>query len=93
MFHPTAPLASSRLTLIEGPSPATDGLALYEARACSLCGEATTLYLTPEQGYRILTGDPVHEVLPEADPSVREVIISGTHPHCWTRMFGPADED
>jgi hypothetical protein len=33
---------------------------------------------------------PIQDCFPELDKALREQIISGTHPKCWTEMFGEA---
>ena len=37
-------------------------------------------------------GEPIQTALPDLDDDQRELLISGTHAHCWERLFG-SDED
>ena len=35
----------------------------------------------------------VQDIFPHISKEEREMLISGTHPKCWTEMFGDIDED
>ena len=37
-------------------------------------------------------GVEIQVALPELDEDQRELLITGTHAHCWERMFGPDDD-
>ena len=37
-------------------------------------------------------GVEIQVALPELDADQRELLITGTHAHCWNRMFGPDDD-
>lgn len=42
-------------------------------------------YCTPRQ----FGGKLAQEAFPYLAPDEREMIISGTHPECWEKLFGP----
>ena len=37
-------------------------------------------------------GENIEDALPELDADQRELLITGTHAHCWDRMYGPDDD-
>jgi hypothetical protein len=55
---------------------------------CSWCGDIGEVEV-PTAGFlaRQLKA-PIQECFPEMDKALREQIVSGTHPKCWTEMFG-----
>ncbi|MGW9114498.1 hypothetical protein [Microbacterium sp. NPDC055683] len=56
--------------------------------ACMFCGATSEVELTAAQFDLFIQRRPVQEVLPDVEPEVRELLISGTHPACWFGMFG-----
>lgn len=61
---------------------------LIETPTCSWCGEKGELEV-PSMGYlKRQARHPIQECFPEMDKALREQIVSGTHPECWTEMFG-----
>jgi hypothetical protein len=36
-------------------------------------------------------GENIQDALPQLDTEQRELLISGTHAHCWEKMWGPDD--
>ena len=60
---------------------------------CSVCGEKSVLDGVDALGFvewREL-GKPIQDALPDLDADQRELMISGTHAHCWIRLFGDDD--
>lgn len=57
------------------------------ARRCPVCHRPSTLELEPERVRRWLHGEHVQDVWPERTPDERELIVTGTHPACWDRLF------
>jgi hypothetical protein len=48
----------------------------------------------PEEGIaKYEAGAFVQDAFPDLDRQLREQIISGTHPECWTKMFAPFDDE
>jgi tRNA(Arg) A34 adenosine deaminase TadA len=37
-------------------------------------------------------GVPIQNALPDLDADQRELLVTGTHAHCWERLFGGRDE-
>ena len=57
-------------------------------RPCTHCGSASTLTVDAD-GYRQWrSGAYIQEAFPDMDADTRELLVSGTHPACWTAMFG-----
>lgn len=56
---------------------------------CMMCGERAVLEVELE-GLRLWqAGELVQRALPGLDVEQRELLISGTHAHCWERMCPP----
>ena len=52
-----------------------------------------TVSLVPEEGFHNWQGRAlIQNALPELTADERELLISGTCPSCWDRMFGDYDE-
>ena len=61
-------------------------------RPCMVCGKASTLDLPSEQVTRWWTQDlPVQVAFPDLSAGVQAVLISGTHPACWTALFAEGE--
>lgn len=59
---------------------------------CLGCGQTTKLEITAEQRQRYyFDREFIQDVFPDWTPDQRELLITGTHPDCWDRLFG--DED
>lgn len=60
---------------------------------CVQCGELYEVEISAEQ-YQMLTSGQylIQEVLPDLDPGIREMFISGICPICWNAMF-PEEDD
>ncbi len=57
-------------------------------RPCSMCGEAEVMNLNEEHVAKWRSGAYAQDAFPYLLPSEREMLISGTHPECWERLFG-----
>lgn len=56
---------------------------------CVICGFSTILEgLDEEKVERWKAGEHVQYVWPEMQADQREVLITGTHPTCWVKIFG-----
>lgn len=67
-------------------------MTLYDTRRCPICGGTTALEVEVAKLRRWQAGEYVQSVWPEWSVGRRELLISGTHPICWTRTFGNADD-
>ena len=51
-----------------------------------MCGEHPELTVEVEEYTRWVNGELIQDVWPNARPSWREMLISGTHPDCWESL-------
>jgi len=60
---------------------------------CAMCGNRAVLHDVDHVGYMEWSklGKNIQDALPELDADQRELLMSGTHAHCWQRMFGGDD--
>ena len=59
---------------------------LMRTKICFICNR-TGFVEVPSEGYTAhKKGVLIQEAFPELDKSLREQIISGTHPKCWESM-------
>ena len=61
---------------------------------CPMCGKRSVLDGVDALGYLEWTelGKEIQNALPQLDADQRELLISGTHAHCWQRLFGSEEE-
>jgi NAD(P)-dependent dehydrogenase (short-subunit alcohol dehydrogenase family) len=71
---------------------AMPAIVVFQTRTCIVCGEASELELEVAKVLAWLQGAHVQVVWPEKSPADREHIKLGTHPACWTALFGDGDE-
>lgn len=60
-------------------------------KPCLVCGKTTTLMLDIESVRRWQRGELTQRAFPDMSKHERELLISGTHPDCWTQLF-PEEE-
>ncbi len=65
---------------------------IITTRSCILCGESTALEVDADKYRRWREGTHIQHVWPEWTPDQRELLITGTHPECWDRMFPDEEE-
>jgi len=60
---------------------------------CRVCGNRSVLDGVDALGYLEWTelGKEIQNALPDLNADQRELLISGTHAHCWERLFGGDD--
>lgn len=68
-------------------------MTLYTTKKCQVCGKQSELQLDPTKVQRWEDGVHVQNVWPEMSPEDRELLISGTHPHCWNQLMGPDPDE
>lgn len=57
-------------------------------RRCGWCSQPGVVEV-PRDGFEAWQAGVLAQVaLPSVDVAIREQLISGTHPACWTAMFG-----
>ena len=61
---------------------------------CRFCGNQSVLDGVDALGYLEWStlGKEIQNALPQLDADQRELLISGTHAHCWSAPFGPEEE-
>jgi|TARA_B100001094_G_scaffold101947_1_gene98111 hypothetical protein len=62
------------------------------AAPCRLCQETIDLEVNLQGFVDWKAGKYIQDALPELDADMRELLISGTCPTCWDKMF-PSDEE
>lgn len=64
-----------------------------ETPPCIHCGNRGLLKGVDYDGFeRWLDGEFIQEALPMLAPDERELLISGTHAHCWEAIWGGHDD-
>lgn len=61
---------------------------LVDTAACIGCGQTSQLQLLRSEVQAYQKGAFVQDAFPNLSAGQRELLISGTHPECWDRMFG-----
>jgi hypothetical protein len=73
-----------------------DGIRVHTPQ-CFHCGKDGWVAMTYDQFLfakdAFAKGALVQDAFPFLSPDEREMLISGTHPECWTAMFGDEDDD
>jgi hypothetical protein len=59
---------------------------------CVMCGNRSYVEVDAADFERWQAGEHVQNVWPKATPGWREVLITGTHPECWDKMFADEEE-
>jgi len=60
---------------------------------CRMCGKRGVLDDVDAESYRLwrFAGMNIVDAFPEFDADQRELLISGTHAHCWEKMWEGRD--
>lgn len=67
-------------------------LTTYTTPPCPVCRTTTEMRLPIEKLVKWRKGHLIQNVFPTLHPDVRELIMSGTHPECWDKMFEGFDD-
>jgi hypothetical protein len=69
-------------------------MAFYTCQPCMVCKQRSVLEL--DQDLIDKLKDPnrptIQSIVPDMDADQRELLISGTHPECWDKMFEGMDD-
>ena len=67
---------------------------IVTTRKCRMCGNQSVLHDVDALGWLRWKelGVNIQDAFPEFDADQRELLVSGTHAHCWEKMWG-SDED
>jgi len=60
--------------------------------ACGICEQRAVVMMTEEQYNRYNSGALMQDALPELSADVREMLITGTCPECWAKVFSEEEE-
>lgn len=60
---------------------------IFTTRPCMVCDQTTDIHMTEAEAAALAAHTPVQDVMPHVEPAQRELLVSGTHPECWTAMF------
>ena len=63
-----------------------------ETRTCSFCGQGGVVIMAYYSWKAWKRGELIQVAAPYLPADVREQLISGTHPACWTAVFGEEEE-
>jgi hypothetical protein len=61
---------------------------IVETPTCSWCSKQGTVEVPAVGFLQWNFGMLVQDAFPDLDKALREQMTSGTHPQCWTEMFG-----
>lgn len=64
---------------------------LVKTKPCTVCGEYEVWSLDRDSVIRWREGEHIQHAFPDMSAGDREVLISGTHPACWDKLF-PEEE-
>jgi hypothetical protein len=66
---------------------------LVKSRTCTVCGEYEVWSLDRQAVESWQAGENIQNAFPDMNAGDREILISGTHPACWKKLFPKEDED
>ena len=68
---------------------------MVQTGPCPHCGMTSWLADVDALGFIRWSemGEHIRDALPDLDADQRELLLSGTHAHCWQAMFGGDDDD
>ena len=58
-------------------------------QACRMCGMQAVVDGVDALGFVRWSefGEPIQDAMPDLDSDQRELLMTGTHAHCWERMW------
>lgn len=65
----------------------------FYCKPCMVCGKKAVIQVSLADLVRYQQGSFVQDVWPNWKPEERELIITGTHPECWNRIFGEDENE
>jgi hypothetical protein len=63
-------------------------------KKCVVCKQNGMLEDVDALGFLMWSemGEDILKALPDLDADQRELLMTGTHAHCWEKMWGPDDD-
>lgn len=66
---------------------------LVKTKPCCVCGEYEVWSLDRAAVMSWQEGEHIQHAFPDMSAGDREILISGTHPACWDKLFPEEDSD
>jgi len=66
---------------------------LVKTRTCHVCGKYELWSLDCKAVESWQAGEYIQNAFPEMSIEDREILITGTHPACWDKLFPKEDDD
>jgi hypothetical protein len=66
---------------------------VVKTKPCLVCDKYEVLSLDREAVTRWQEGENIQSAFPDMKAADREVLITGTHPACWDKLFPTEGED
>ena len=57
-------------------------------KTCCVCHKPARVEVEEDAWDEYIHGKKAQDAFPDLPPDQREIIISGTHPECWNKLFG-----
>lgn len=64
-----------------------------KTKTCTVCGEYEVWSLDRAAVESWQAGENIQNAFPEMSIKDREILITGTHPACWDKLFPKEDEN
>jgi len=71
----------------------SDDTILVKTKTCGVCDKYEVWSLDRQAVVRWQEGENIQHAFPDMSAGDREVLISGTHPACWDKLFPEEDSD
>lgn len=59
---------------------------------CTICDESSVVTVYKQDLMNWWEGTYIQDAFPYLSDDIRELLITGTHPHCWDIIVGDIDE-
>jgi hypothetical protein len=66
---------------------------VVKTKTCTVCGEYEVWSLDRQAVTKWQEGEYIQNAFPNMSAEDRELLISGTHPACWNKLFGEDDNE
>ena len=66
---------------------------VVKTKTCTVCGQYEMWSLDKDSVMRWHEGENIQRVFPDMSAGDREILISGTHPACWDKLFSEEESD
>jgi len=66
---------------------------IVKTKPCVVCGNYELWSLDRGAVERWQAGELIQDAFPDMSINDREIMISGTHPECWNKLFGEEEGD